>query len=94
MFEVITKETVLDPAIWGPYVVVKPDKGGRGAYVWSHKTNRVRHKEPQELRADHPGRYGQMREMNATARSTSSTARRSAGSTGFESRISSPPPVM
>jgi hypothetical protein len=60
MFEVITKETVLDSAIWGPYVVVKPDKGGRGAYVWIHKTNRVRHKEPEELREDHPGRFGPM----------------------------------
>jgi len=59
-FEVITPETVLDPSVWGPYVVVKPEMGGRGAYVWIHRTNRVHYKKPHELREDHPGRYGAM----------------------------------
>lgn len=59
-FEVITRETALDPAVWGPYVVVKPDLGGRGAYVWVHRTHRVRYKEPSTLRKDHPGRRGAM----------------------------------
>jgi hypothetical protein len=56
-FEVISRETVLDPAVWGPYVVVKPDEGGRGAYVRIHRTGRVRYKEPSTLRKDHPGRH-------------------------------------
>jgi hypothetical protein len=59
-FEVITRETVLDPAVWGPYVVVKPDLGGRGAYVLIHRTGRVRYKEPSTLSRDHPGRKGAM----------------------------------
>jgi hypothetical protein len=59
-FEVISRETVLDPAVWGPYVVVKPDRGMRGAYVWVHRTGRVRYKDPSELRKGHPGRSGAM----------------------------------
>lgn len=59
-FEVISRETALDPAIWGPYVVVKPDRGMRGAYVWIHRTGRVRYKDPSEFRTDHPGRSGAM----------------------------------
>jgi len=59
-FEVITPETVLDPAIWGSYVVVKPEKGGRGAYVWIQRTGRVRHRLPHELPEDYPGRHEPM----------------------------------
>lgn len=59
-FEVITPETVLDPAVWGPYVVVKPELGGRGAYVRIQRTGRVRHQAPHELPEDHPGRHGPM----------------------------------
>jgi len=56
--EVIMPATRLDPAVWGPYVVVKPDRGCRGAYVWVHRTGRVRYKAPAELPEDHPGRQG------------------------------------
>jgi hypothetical protein len=59
-FEVITQKTILDPAVWGPYVVVKPDRGQRGAYVWIHRTSRVRYKHPSEFRKNHPGRSGAM----------------------------------
>jgi hypothetical protein len=60
MSEIITPQTILDPTVWGPYVVVKPDLGGRGAYVWIQRTGRVRHKESHELQEDHPGRHGLM----------------------------------
>lgn len=59
-FEIITPETVLDPAEWGQYVVVKPDRGQKGAYVWVHRTSRVRYKHPSEFRKNHPGRGGAM----------------------------------
>jgi hypothetical protein len=56
----ITPDTLLDPKAWGPYVVVKPSHGGRGAYVWIHKTGRVRFKPPGDYPDDHPGRSGPM----------------------------------
>lgn len=31
---ILTPDTVLDPEEWGPYVVVKPSRGRRGAYAW------------------------------------------------------------
>jgi hypothetical protein len=57
-YEVITPGLRLDPKEWGPYVVVKPDLGGRGAYVRIQKTGRVRYRGPEELDADDPGRRG------------------------------------
>lgn len=51
-------DTVLDPREWGPYVVVKPNIGKRGAFVWIHKTGRVRYRPPDEFPADHYGRKG------------------------------------
>lgn len=57
-YEVITPGIRLDPADWGPYVVTKPDLGGRGAYVRIQKTVRVRYREADELEPDDPGRRG------------------------------------
>jgi hypothetical protein len=56
----ITPDTALDPAKWGPYVVVKPSRGKRGAYVWVHRTGRVRFKAPAEYPENHPARDGPM----------------------------------
>jgi glutathione synthase/RimK-type ligase-like ATP-grasp enzyme len=56
----ISGETKLDPQEWGPYVVVKPSRGKRGAYVWVHRTGRVRFKPPAEFPEGHPGREGPM----------------------------------
>lgn len=56
----ITPTTKLDPAEWGPYVVVKPSRGGRGAYVWVNKTGRVKYKPPESFPEGHPGRRGPM----------------------------------
>lgn len=53
---VLTPETKLDPAKWGPYVVVKPSAGRRGALVRIQKTTRVRYQLPETLPVDHYGR--------------------------------------
>jgi hypothetical protein len=47
--------TKLDPAQWGPYVVVKPSRGKRGAFVRITKTGRVRYTAPSDYPLDHPG---------------------------------------
>jgi hypothetical protein len=52
--------TSLSEADWGPYVVVKPERGKRGAYVWIHRTRRVRFKPPSDYPLDHPGRRAPM----------------------------------
>lgn len=57
-YEVITPETRLGEAEWGPYVVVKSDAGARGAYVRIQRTGRVRYREPDALESDDPGRKG------------------------------------
>lgn len=57
---VIGPETRLDPAEWGPYVVEKPSRGRRGAYVRVRKTGRVRYVPPESLPPDHHGRRGPM----------------------------------
>jgi hypothetical protein len=41
---VIQEQTVLHPADWGPYVVVKPDLGRKGAEIFIKRTGRVRHR--------------------------------------------------
>ncbi|MCC6984261.1 MAG: hypothetical protein IT535_13400 [Bauldia sp.] len=56
----IGPDTKLDPGEWGPYVVVKPSRGSRGANVRIQKTSRVRYKAPDEFPADHAGRKGPM----------------------------------
>jgi hypothetical protein len=59
-WEEITPETALDPDVWGPYVVTKPTNAKRGAYVRIMRTERVRHRAPDELQSDHPGREAPM----------------------------------
>lgn len=56
----ILPETVLDPSEWGPYVVVKPSVGRKGAFVRIHKTGRVRYRPPSEYAPGHLGREGPM----------------------------------
>jgi hypothetical protein len=56
----IVPGTKLDPAVWGPYVVVKPSRGSRGAFVRITKIGRVRYTEPAEYPEDHPGRRAPM----------------------------------
>jgi hypothetical protein len=48
----------LDAGEWGPYVVVKPRIGGRGAFVWVHRTGKVRYKAPDSFPEGHPARDG------------------------------------
>jgi hypothetical protein len=59
-FVELAPDTRLDPAQWGDYVVVKPAYGRRGAFVWIHRTERVRHKPRESYPEDHPGRLGPM----------------------------------
>jgi hypothetical protein len=47
-FAEVTPGLTLDPAEWGPYVVVKPSGGWRGAFVRIQRTGRVRYKAPEE----------------------------------------------
>jgi len=53
---VIGPETALDPARWGPYVVVKPALGRKGAEIFIKRTGRVRYRPPEEFPEDHPAR--------------------------------------
>ena len=50
----------LNPDEWGPYVVVKPSRGKRGAFVRIARTGRVRYRPTSEYAEDHPGRRGPM----------------------------------
>jgi len=56
----IRADTVLDPAEWGSYVVVKPSRGRRGAFVRIQKTTRVGYRAPEEYPEDHLGRRAPM----------------------------------
>ncbi|MGQ0545877.1 MAG: hypothetical protein ACT4P3_11175 [Betaproteobacteria bacterium] len=38
--------TALDPSAWGPYVIVKPDLGRKGAEILIKRTGRVRYRAP------------------------------------------------
>jgi hypothetical protein len=42
----ISADTVLDTREWGPYVVVKPDLGRKGADIFIKRTGRVRYRAP------------------------------------------------
>ena len=55
---VIGPETALDPADWGPYVVVKPAAGQSGREVRIRRTGRVRYQAADSFPAGHPGRSG------------------------------------
>ena len=52
----IAPDTVLDPAHWGPYVVVKPALGRKGAEIHIKRAGRVRYKPPESFAEDHPAR--------------------------------------
>lgn len=56
----IGPETRLDPEEWGPYVVVKPDLGRKGAEIRIKRTERVRYKPEADYPEDHPARKAPM----------------------------------
>jgi len=45
-WEAVRPETALDAGNWGPYVVVKPDLGRKGAEIFIKRTGRVRYRAP------------------------------------------------
>lgn len=51
----ISPDTKLDPQQWGPYVVVKPALGRKGAEIRIKRTERVKHTPPESFSEDHPG---------------------------------------
>jgi hypothetical protein len=60
---ILTPQLVLDPALWGPFVILKPtdiatSSHGRGIQLM--RTERVRYIAPHDYPADHPGRLGPM----------------------------------
>ena len=57
---IVSPETRLDPAIWGPYVIEKPSAGRRGALVRIRRTSRIRYEAPNSFPTGHPGRDGPM----------------------------------
>ncbi len=59
-WEVITPDTRLDPKVWGPYVIVKPDLARKAAGIVIKKTGRVRYGAPETYAEDHPGRNAPM----------------------------------
>jgi len=56
----IEPDTRLDPEQWGPYVVVKPALGRRGAEVRIKRTERIKYKPPEAYAESHPGSKGAM----------------------------------
>jgi len=48
--------TALDPAEWGPYVVVKPELGRKGAEIFIKRTGRVRYRAAESYPEGHPAR--------------------------------------
>lgn len=52
----IVPGTALDPAEWGPWVVLKPDLGHRGLNVEAAATEAVRYRAPEEFPPGHLGR--------------------------------------
>ena len=59
-WQIIEADTKLDPDLWGPYVVVKPDLGKKGAEIRVKKTSRVRYKPPEAFPEEHPARNAPM----------------------------------
>ena len=55
---VVTPGTTLDPAVWGPYVVVKPTVGRVGKEVRIRRTGRVRYEPPESFPKEHPIQRG------------------------------------
>jgi hypothetical protein len=56
----IEHDTKFDPDRWGPYVVVKPELGRKGAGIQLKKTGRVKYKPPDHFPDRHPGRKAPM----------------------------------
>ena len=52
----IAADTVLDPLHWGPYVVVKPALGRKGAEIYIKRAGRVRYQPPESFAEGHPAR--------------------------------------
>ncbi len=52
----IAPDTVLDPLHWGPYVVVKPALGRKGAEIHIKRAGRVRYRPPESFAEGHPAR--------------------------------------
>ena len=52
----IAPDTLLDPLQWGPYVVVKPALGRKGAEIHIKRAGRVRYRPPESFAEDHPAR--------------------------------------
>jgi hypothetical protein len=52
----IAPDTVLDPLHWGPYVVVKPALGRKGAEIYIKRAGRVRYQPPEHFAESHPAR--------------------------------------
>ncbi len=59
-WQVVEPGCQLDVGEWGPYVVEKPSRGRRGAYVRLRRTGKVRYQPPESYPEDHPGRQGPM----------------------------------
>jgi hypothetical protein len=57
---IITPDTRLDPAEWGPYVVEKPAMGARGANIRIRRTTRISYVPPESHPEGHFGRDGPM----------------------------------
>ena len=59
----LTPDLVLDPAVWGEFVIVKPTdlvRSSHGHGVKLMRTSRVRFKPTSDYPPDHPGHYGPM----------------------------------
>ena len=60
---ILTPQLSLNPADWGPFVILKPTDIGSSSHgrgIQLMRTERVRYKAPQDYPADHPGRLGPM----------------------------------
>lgn len=60
---VLTPDLVLDPAVWGEFVIIKPTdlaSSSHGAGIQLMRTRRVRFRSPQDYPSGHPGRLGPM----------------------------------
>lgn len=51
----IGPDTKLDPDTWGPYVVVKPELGRKGAEIRIKRTDRISYRPKDSYGQDHPG---------------------------------------
>jgi hypothetical protein len=61
-FAEVTPDTDLDPADWGPTVIVKPGfaLSSLGIGMAIRRTQAVRYRPPEDYPEDHPGRHGPM----------------------------------